>query len=146
MVQLDDLMPDPWVAYFVGQGAINDAGQIVVSAFVPGGGTRALLLTPNSSTAVAGGTGSARDDASYLATHGHRITFGIPRRNPVTVSLFDVMGRLVATPVDEVRSAGDHVVVWDGRTRSGHPATSGVYFVRLSTPGFVASSRLTLVR
>jgi hypothetical protein len=146
MVQLDDLMAGPWVAYFVGAGAINDAGQIVVSAFVPGGGTHALLLTPTSPTAVADGTGSVRNDAFYLATQGHRITFGIPRSNPVTVSLFDVTGRLIAMPVDEVRPAGDHEVFWNGRTRSGRPATSAVYFVRLSTPGFVASSKLILVR
>jgi hypothetical protein len=149
MVQLDDLMPDPWVANFVGAGAINDAGQIVVSALIPGGGSHALLLTPVSPTAVAddldarAGNG---DPGYYLATHGHWITYGIARSDLVTVSLFDVMGRLVARPVDRRQSAGEYEVAWDGRTRSGRRAASGVYFVRLATPGFTASRRLTLVR
>jgi hypothetical protein len=47
MVQLDDLMPEPWVAYDVGPGSINDAGQIAVHGGIPGSPpTRALLLTP----------------------------------------------------------------------------------------------------
>ena len=149
MVQLDDLMPDPWIADFVGAGAINDAGQITVSALLPGGGSHALLLTPVSPTAVADdldGTGGNDDPGYYLATRGHRITYGIPRNDLVTVSLFDVMGRLVARLVNEVRSEGEHEVLWDGRTTSGRRAASGVYFVRLTTSDFDASSRLTLVR
>jgi uncharacterized membrane protein len=149
MVQLDDLMPDPWVANFVGAGAINDAGQIVVSALVPGGGSHALLLTPVSPTAVADDLDSRAgngDPGYYLATHGHWITYGIARSDLVTVSLFDVMGRLVARPVDRRQSAGEYEVAWDGRTRSGRRAASGVYFVHLATPGFTASRRLTLVR
>ena len=47
MVQLDDLMPEPWVALDVFAGPINDAGQIAVAARIPGvNGIRALLLTP----------------------------------------------------------------------------------------------------
>ncbi len=146
MVQLDDLMPDPWVATFVGAGAINDAGQIAVSALGVDGITHALLLTPTSSTAVGGPDGSGHDGGPYLAAQGNRITFRIPHRGPVTVSVFDVTGRLTATLVDEVRPAGDHDVVWNGQTRGGHAVSSGVYFVRMSLPGFVASSRLLLVR
>ncbi len=47
MIQLDQLMPDPWEAVYIGNGAINDAGQIVVRAIQTGAGeTRALLLSP----------------------------------------------------------------------------------------------------
>lgn len=46
MIQLDDLMPEPWEAYRVGPGALNDAGQIAVQAGIPGQQSRALLLTP----------------------------------------------------------------------------------------------------
>ncbi|MBL1217380.1 MAG: hypothetical protein D8M59_07775 [Planctomycetes bacterium] len=46
MIQLDDLMPEPWVATNVGPGAINDAGQIAVEAVNGDGTSHALLLTP----------------------------------------------------------------------------------------------------
>jgi hypothetical protein len=70
----------------------------------------------------------------------------VPSSHTVTLSLFDVMGRLVARPVDGARPAGGHAVTWNGRTMSGRRAPSGVYFVRLATPGFTASRRLTLAR
>jgi uncharacterized membrane protein len=48
MLQLDDLMPEPWEALGIGTGAtINDAGQIVIWGWRPGDNmARALLLTP----------------------------------------------------------------------------------------------------
>jgi len=147
MFRLDDLMPDPWVASHVGNGAINDAGQIAVTAIGPDSFSYALLLTPVSPTAVADDLDPGNtNDRYYLATQAQRITYGIPRPDRVTISLFDVTGRRVATPLDEVRSAGEHKLLWDGRTTNGRPAASGVYFVRLTTPGFAASSRLTVVR
>ena len=62
MVQLDDLMPEPWIADFVGDGAINDAGQIVVSGFMPGQGSRALLLTPIQAPSSVPGDPVSSDD------------------------------------------------------------------------------------
>jgi len=145
MVQLDTLMPDPWIATWVGAGAINDAGQIAVTGLLPGQGSRALLLTPLASTAV--DVGQAIDAASLrLATQDQRIIYALPRPEQVTVALFDVGGRRVATLVDARRPAGEHQIVWEGRTASGRRAPSGVYFVRLATPGFATSSRLVLVR
>jgi probable HAF family extracellular repeat protein len=146
MYRLDELIPGNWDAYWVGSGCLNDAGQIAVSAVALDGSSHALLLTPVATTALAGGTGDAREDHGYLATRGLRIAFGIPVSGRVTISVFDVSGRLLATPVDDTRSAGDHVVLWNGRTLSGNLAPSGVYFLRMSTPDFVASDRLVLVR
>jgi hypothetical protein len=146
MIQLDDLMPEPWVATYVGAGAINDFGEIVVSALGADGFTHALLLTPVAPTGVEDDARSGRGNAYYLTAQGRRIRFGIPRSSPVTISLFDVTGRLIAVPVDDVRSAGDYEVLWNGRARSGRSVGSGVYFVRLSAPDFTASRRLVLVR
>jgi probable HAF family extracellular repeat protein len=47
MLQLDDLMPEPWEAIRLGDGSINDAGQIAIWGTRPGDTmSRALLLTP----------------------------------------------------------------------------------------------------
>jgi len=143
MVQLDDLMPAPWVATYVGSGAINDVGQIVVSAIDGSGTSHALLLTPIPPTSV----DVRRADTGYaLSTHGRRITFFIPRTERIALSLFDVAGRRVATPTEGPRAPGEHTVTWDGRTRGGDRAPSGVYLVRLESAGPVATGKLTLVR
>jgi hypothetical protein len=55
--------------------------------------------------------------------------------------VYDVTGRRVATLVDEVRPAGDHVATW----HAGGLA-SGVYFYRLRVDGVVHTRRLVLLK
>jgi hypothetical protein len=59
----------------------------------------------------------------------------------VSLKVFDVLGREVATLVNEVRSPGTYTVRWDG---SGQP--SGVYFYRLQAGGFVETKRMIMVK
>jgi probable HAF family extracellular repeat protein len=55
MIQLDDLMPAPWEAIRLGDGALNDAGQIAIWGQRPGDTvSRALLLTPKLRAAPSG--------------------------------------------------------------------------------------------
>jgi probable HAF family extracellular repeat protein len=146
MTQLDELMPDPWVAIAVGRGAINDAGQIAVSAFIPGEGTGdryALLLAPTESAAV---TNNVTPHGYILSARAREITFSIPEATSVSLRLFGASGQLVARLVDGARPAGEHVTVWDGRTFRGDRASSGVYFVKLETPAHRMTCRVVLAR
>jgi hypothetical protein len=77
-----------------------------------------------------------------------RIRFSIPvavqHAEPiqrVQLKVYDVLGREIATLVDEVKHPGTYVVRWDA---TGVP--SGVYFYRLSTHAFAQTKRLVLVR
>jgi hypothetical protein len=69
------------------------------------------------------------------------ITFALPKEAHIRIEVFDMLGRTVATPVLEVRSAGRHTILFDA---SQFP--SGVYFVRMQAAGFVAVHRMMLVR
>lgn len=59
------------------------------------------------------------------------VVFDLPRSAPVTVQVFDLRGRLVATLHEGELPAGRHRVVWTGDDRSGRQAATGVYVVRL---------------
>jgi hypothetical protein len=59
------------------------------------------------------------------------IPFSLDSAGWASLRIFDVSGRLVATLVDENRDAGEHVAHWNGRTATGDPAPTGVYFARL---------------
>ncbi len=59
----------------------------------------------------------------------------------VTLKIFDVLGREVATVVDEAQQAGTYQVPWNA---SGLP--SGVYVYRLQTGRFVEAKKMAIIR
>jgi hypothetical protein len=69
------------------------------------------------------------------------IQFTIVTRQSTIVKVFDVLGREVATLVNEVKEPGTYTVQWDA---SGRP--SGVYFYRLQAGTFAATRKLLLLR
>ncbi len=74
------------------------------------------------------------------------VEFSLQVAGPVKLAIHDVMGRVVATLVDEIRPAGPAAVTWNGRDRSGAPVASGVYFAWLRTAGEVSTQKLVLTR
>jgi phosphatidylserine/phosphatidylglycerophosphate/cardiolipin synthase-like enzyme len=69
------------------------------------------------------------------------IQFRIPTRSLVKLEVFDLLGRSVARPVNEVRDGGKYVVEWDAKGMA-----SGVYFYRLSASGPPLVRRMVLLR
>lgn len=70
------------------------------------------------------------------------LRFTLRRAQHVRLSVHDPAGREVAVLSDEPRSAGDHMVSWDGRGAVG----SGVYFIRIQTEEGTVSRRVQLIR
>ncbi|HAL57000.1 MAG TPA: hypothetical protein DCP63_11140 [Bacteroidetes bacterium] len=70
-----------------------------------------------------------------------KIVYTLPQEAKVRLEIFDLLGRKIATLVDESRFAGEHAVEFDA---SG--LTSGVYVYRLSSSHQVLSKKMTLVR
>jgi len=74
------------------------------------------------------------------------ISFTVPQGGGhVTLTVFDVVGRRVATLLDRRVNGGVRSVSWDGHDRSGGEVASGVYFYRLITPVGEFTRKMTLV-
>lgn len=69
------------------------------------------------------------------------IYFTLPEAGMVSLSVFDPLGREVATLLNEQRPAGIHKVYFDAGT-----LPSGVYFYRLKSSGKMAIRKMLLVR
>ncbi len=65
---------------------------------------------------------------------------------PVRVAVYDLRGRLVREVVRGELPAGDHAVAWDRRDARGRQAPAGVYLVRVTTGGEVATGKLSVVK
>jgi uncharacterized repeat protein (TIGR01451 family) len=60
------------------------------------------------------------------------INFGLPKSGAVTIDVYDVAGRHVATVVNGEKAPGNHEVVWNGKNSHGNPVPAGVYFYRFA--------------
>ncbi len=74
------------------------------------------------------------------------VTFTLPQAAEAGLSVYDVAGRKVATLFEGEASAGQHSAAWDGRTDTGTPAATGVYFARLSAMGQERSIKMVLLK
>jgi hypothetical protein len=74
------------------------------------------------------------------------IRYSVATDRPVSIEVFDPLGRRLAHLMDQAARAGSHSVVWDGRDSNGVPVVSGVYLVRLSSGGRSDSRRVVLLR
>ena len=66
---------------------------------------------------------------------------GLPANSSVTLKVYDLLGREVATLVNEVRQPGVYTVQWDG---SLFP--SGVYFYSLKVGNSILTKRMLLIK
>ncbi len=62
------------------------------------------------------------------------IRYALPAPGHVSLDVFDLLGRHVATLVDGVQTAGRHTASFSTAGENGLDLTSGVYFYRLTTP------------
>jgi alkaline phosphatase D len=69
------------------------------------------------------------------------IGYSLAARSGVSLVVYNTLGQIVATLVDEVQESGTHGVKFDGSRLA-----SGVYFYRLQAGSFVASKKLILLR
>jgi len=75
------------------------------------------------------------------------ISYSVLDGGQVQLRVYNELGQVVSTLVNEKLSAGDYTVQWDGQSQSGAMLDAGVYFYELSVDGYkVSTKRLMYVR
>ena len=74
------------------------------------------------------------------------IKYNLPMRTHVTVSVYNVLGRKIATLMDKVQKVGSNQVVWDGKDLNGKLVPSGTYIYRIETEQFSESKKTVLLK
>ena len=74
------------------------------------------------------------------------IVFEIDEPRAVTLAVYSITGRKVATLVDEEVSAGRHEITWDGRDAQGDELGSGAYLTRLIDGDRAITRKLLLLK
>ncbi len=74
------------------------------------------------------------------------ISFQLSTVSHVDLTVFDLLGRKVATLVNGEKGPGASQMRWDGKDEKGHDVRSGLYFYRLTIPVFTQTKKMLLVR
>jgi hypothetical protein len=74
------------------------------------------------------------------------IRYSVPVQTRVRLRVFDLIGREVASLVDEEEVSGNYVVTWHGTDNNGKPLASGVYFYKLEGSGQQITKKMVLLK
>jgi uncharacterized repeat protein (TIGR02543 family) len=74
------------------------------------------------------------------------IQIDLPKAGHITMVIYDMMGRKVATLVDGFRSSGTYTVEWNAVDSSGHRLPSGIYLCRIQSGSYVRTIKIMLMR
>jgi len=64
----------------------------------------------------------------------------------VTLKIYDALGRLVKTLVEQYQASGSYQVIWDGRDMNGSSVASGIYFYTIQAGDFRMTKKMVLMR
>ena len=74
------------------------------------------------------------------------IRYSVPTKGPVSIVVYDVLGRFVAVLANEVVESGTYKVIWNGLDHNGAPVASGMYLYRIDAGTFAASRKMVLMK
>jgi hypothetical protein len=73
------------------------------------------------------------------------IRFEVAHPSRVSIRVYNAMGQLVRTLVNERREPGRYTVHWNGLNDSGRKVSTGVYFYRMQARNFAATKKMLLL-
>jgi hypothetical protein len=131
-----DVNASPYVFYFVTATDFsgNEGGPARVNTLSGAGGTpkRYVLSVSNFPNPFNPST---------------TVSYTVPTRGEVTITIHDARGALVATLVNgEERAAGAYGGEWSGRADTGVVVSSGVYFVRIEHAGATRTKKMVMLK
>ncbi|MCZ6703875.1 MAG: alpha-amylase family glycosyl hydrolase, partial [Ignavibacteria bacterium] len=74
------------------------------------------------------------------------IKYSIVNPGNVSIKIYDLLGRVVKTLVNEFEENGNYQVTWSGENNFGRKVNSGIYFYRIEAGLFVETKKMILMK
>ncbi len=74
------------------------------------------------------------------------ISYNLIENTHVTLKVYNTVGQLVKTVVEDYQAEGYHEMIWDGRNEVGATVSSGIYIYRMTAGSFVETKRMLLLK
>jgi hypothetical protein len=138
-------------------GLIPPGSKMVIDEAVQGGKTYRYTLTVvrDDHSEVRSQTATVKTRVHKLALHQNypnpfnpstKISFALPGKVFVNLSIYDITGRRVKTLVHTPLGEGLKEITWHGIDARGNPVSSGVYFYRLTAGKRTLTKKMILLK
>ncbi len=122
------------------------------NSFLVGAGPNSVALFESDPTAIS--PVADRVPASFTLYQNYPnpfnpetiIRFDVKTSGKVKLNIFNVLGQVVATPVNEFLTAGSYELTWDAVDFSGKKLPSGAYFYEIRTDNASAVKKMLITR
>jgi hypothetical protein len=74
------------------------------------------------------------------------ISFSLPIRNQVELSVYNILGNKIATLENKIFDRGFHHKIWNGKDNNGVNVGSGIYFCKMKSENFQQVKKLTILK
>ena len=74
------------------------------------------------------------------------LDYDLPEDAMVNITVFDMMGKVVRTLVNDQQSAGYKTLQWNAMSNSGQPVSSGLYIYTITTDNFSKTRKMILMK
>lgn len=137
---------------------VDDTGTVYITGnsfggWPPSGMDDYATIKYTQSTAVAENGSRAAPDQLFLNPNYPNpfsgvteISYGVPQKTTVNISVYNSMGQYVRTLVDDIKEPGSYRIVWNGTDDIGRSLARGIYFVRMTTDGSANTEKLIRVK
>jgi len=72
--------------------------------------------------------------------------YGLAEPQQVSLRIYNTLGQLVRTVVNDFQAEGYHEAVWDGRNETGSTVASGIYVYRMTAGSLVETRKMLLMK
>lgn len=74
------------------------------------------------------------------------ISFGIKEAVHVSLEIYNLKGQLVKNLVNDVKPAGNHVIVWNGKDNNGNSVSSGLYYYKMTAGKYSSTKKMIMMK
>ena len=132
---------------------INNDGKMEITFTSDDNGvTHAYIVGLQGTLNVQGNNTSTPNEISLIQNYPNpfnpttTIEYQIQKNDFVTIKIFNSIGQLVKTLINESKQSGEYSVIFDGKNDAGQKVSSGVYFYQLQVGDFISNKKMILLK
>jgi hypothetical protein len=74
------------------------------------------------------------------------LRYDLPEDSNVNISIYDMLGRVVKTMVNQTQNAGFRFIIWDATNDYNKPVSAGIYLYRIQAGEYISTKKMVLLK